>query len=112
MGKQSQASGNPNLADTIDKTIHEPVRYIVMAHLYSVDSLDYTFLHRQTGFTYGNLTFHLNKLEAAGYVDIEKKVVGKKVYTVLQMTSSGRSSFLEYRKNIRSLLDGMVDVED
>jgi len=33
----------------IDKTIHEPARLMIMAHLFVVESADFLFLQRQTG---------------------------------------------------------------
>jgi len=54
----------------IDRLIHEPSRLIIMAHLYVVESADYLFLIRQTGMTWGNLSVHISKLEAAGYLEI------------------------------------------
>ena len=58
------------LAD-IDRVIHEPARLMILAYLYVVESADFLFLMRQTGLTGGNLSSHLSKLEAAGYVDIK-----------------------------------------
>jgi DNA-binding transcriptional ArsR family regulator len=55
----------------IDRIIHEPARLLLVAYLYVVESADFLFLERQTGLTRGNLSSHLNKLEAAGYIDIE-----------------------------------------
>lgn len=59
------------LAD-IDTIIHAPARLMVLAYLYVVDSVDYVFLLRQTGLTWGSLSTHLSKLEEAGYITIEK----------------------------------------
>ena len=47
----------------LDRLIHEPARYTIMAHLYVVDSADFLFLVRQTGLTWGNLGAHVGKLE-------------------------------------------------
>jgi DNA-binding transcriptional ArsR family regulator len=52
----------------IDRLIHEPSRLTVMAHLYVVENADFLFLIRQTGMTWGNLSVHISKLEAAGYL--------------------------------------------
>ena len=61
----------------IDRLIHEPARFMIMAHLYVIDSADFLFLIGQTGLTKGNLSSHLSKLEDAGYITIEKMFVGK-----------------------------------
>jgi len=40
----------------IDRTIHEPARLLITAHLYVVESADYIFLMQNTGLTWGNLS--------------------------------------------------------
>ena len=57
----------------INKLIHEPARLKIMAQLYVIESADFLFLMRQIGLTFGNLSAHLSKLEAAGYIEIEKE---------------------------------------
>lgn len=65
----SKAGREDHLAiSQIDRLIHEPSRFIIMAHLYVVESADFLFLMRPTGLTWGNLSSHLSKLEAAGYL--------------------------------------------
>ena len=87
----------------IDKMIHEPARLLLMANLYVVESADFLFLMRQTGMTFGNLSSHMSKLEAAGYLDVEKEFVGKKPNTKLSLTEMGRQAFEIYRKNMQQL---------
>jgi DNA-binding transcriptional ArsR family regulator len=96
------------LAD-IDRIIHEPARLMILALLYVVESGDFTFLMRQTGLTWGNLSSHLSKLEEAGYIDIEKKFVGKKPHTMLRLTDEGRAAFRGYRHSMKQVLDDLPD---
>ena len=70
-----------------------------MAYLYVVDSADLLLLIRQTGLTWGNLSVHLSKLEAADYVAIKKGFLGKKPHTTVSLTSEGQAAFDEYRKS-------------
>lgn len=93
----------------IDRIIHEPARLMILALLYVVESGDFTFLLRQTGLTWGNLSSHLSKLEEAGYVEIEKEFRGKKPHTMLHLTEAGRSAFREYRQSMKQVLDSMPD---
>lgn len=90
---------------SIDKIIHEPARLMIMSYLYVVESADFIFLRSQTGLTWGNLSSHISKLEDAGYVAVEKEFVGKKPHTMLSLTDKGRTAFLEYRQNIKKVLD-------
>jgi len=91
----------------IDRLIHEPSRYTLMAYLYVVEVADFLFLLRQTGMTWGNLSAHLSKLEAARYVVIEKEFLGKKPHTVVRLTDEGRNAFEEYRGNMKKVLDSL-----
>jgi DNA-binding transcriptional ArsR family regulator len=91
----------------IDRLIHEPARYTLMAYLYVVEVADFLFLLRQTGMTWGNLSAHLSKLEAARYVVIEKEFLGKKPHTVVRLSDEGRNAFQEYRGNMKKVLDSL-----
>ena len=92
-----------SIAD-IDRLIHEPARLMIVAYLSVLESADFVFLMRQTGLTWGNLSSHMNKLEAAGYVDVQKEFVGKKPHTMLSLTDLGREAFQEYRRSIMWVL--------
>ena len=84
----------------IDRLIHEPGRLMIMAYLSVVESADFLFLKRQTGFTWGNLSAHISKLEKAGYIEVTKEFVDKKPHTVLQLTEAGRNAFDKYRESM------------
>jgi len=69
-----------------------------------------TLLMRHTGFTRGNLSAHLSKLEAAGYITIEKEFVRKKTCTMLSLTPEGRDAFGMYHESMTTAL-GSVSVD-
>jgi DNA-binding MarR family transcriptional regulator len=83
--------------EKIDRMIHEPARLIIITILNAVESADFLFLQRETGLTKGNLSTHLAKLEAEGYVSIEKTYKGKIPLTICRLTEAGRSAFGRYR---------------
>jgi DNA-binding MarR family transcriptional regulator len=93
----------------IDRLIHEPARFTIMAYLYVVESADFLFVMRQTGLTFGNLSSHLSKLEAAGYVEVLKSFKGKKPHTMLRLTDQGRQAFRAYRQQMRQTLDDLPE---
>ena len=93
----------------IDRLIHEPARFMILAHLYVIESADYLFIMRRTGLTWGNLSAHLSKLEAAGYVDIEKTFIGKKPHTMVRLTGKGRTAFRQYRQSMKKVLDSLPE---
>lgn len=105
----SQTEPELNLLSGIDQIIHAPARLMILTYLYVVDSADYVFLMRQTGLTWGNLATHLNKLEEAGYVEVQKSFKGKKPHTMLTMTQQGRAAFREYKKNMQQVLDDLPE---
>lgn len=93
----------------IDQVIHAPARLRVLTYLYVIDSADFVFLKRLTKLTWGNLSAHLNRLENAGYVKIEKGFKGKKPHTMIRLSDRGRAAFREYRKTMQKVLDELPD---
>jgi DNA-binding MarR family transcriptional regulator len=93
----------------IDRLIHEPARFLIMAHLYVIESADFTFLMNQTKMTQGNLSSHLSKLETAGYIEVKKEFLHKKPHTMLNVTTRGKAAFIEYRRNMRQVLDDIPE---
>ena len=93
----------------IDQVIHAPARLMVLTYLYVVESVDYVFLMRLTGLTWGNLSTHLTKLEEAGYVTITKTFKGKKPHSTIRLTDRGRAAFREYKQSLQQVLDDLPD---
>jgi DNA-binding transcriptional ArsR family regulator len=99
--------GNAPGADDLDRLIHEPARRAIMTILYTAASADFLYLLRETGLSKGNLSSHLSKLEAAGYVAIEKTYRGKIPLTVCSLTGQGRGAFRNYRDYLRKVVASM-----
>ncbi len=89
---------------SLDRVIHEPARLALMSILYAADEADFLYLLRESGLTKGNLSAHLGKLEAAGYIAIKKGYVGKLPQTLCRMTTAGRQAFEDYRKQLGDFL--------
>jgi DNA-binding MarR family transcriptional regulator len=96
------------LAD-LDRVIHSPARLMIMTYLYVVESVDFIFLMRLTGLTWGNLSSHLSTLEEAEYVNIEKKFIQKKSHTMIDLTDKGRQAFREYKQLLLQVLTDLPD---
>ena len=90
--------------DWIDPVIHAPARLQIVMQLYVLEAADATFLQNRTGLTWGNLSSHLSKLEKAGYLLIEKSFKGKKPWTMVRLTESGRKAFEDYRNRMQEAL--------
>ncbi|MEJ2217719.1 MAG: transcriptional regulator [Gemmatimonadota bacterium] len=93
----------------LDRTLHEPARLQIMAHLYILEAADFLFLLRRTGLTKGNLSSHVRKLEESGYVEVEKKFVDRHPVTTYALTEAGRAAFGAYRDTILEALGALVD---
>lgn len=93
----------------IDQIIHAPARLMILSYLYVVDSADYVFLAHMTGMTWGNLATHLNKLEEAGYIEIQKSFKGKKPQSTLRMTEQGKTAFQTYRQTMQQVFNDLPE---
>ena len=93
----------------LDQIIHQEARLRIMAALAALDpedQLDFRTLARALGLTDGNLGSHLQKLEEAGYIKLEKAFIDRKPRTYLAATREGRSKFAEHVQALRRIVDG------
>lgn len=91
--------------DDIDEVIHGRVRLGIMAFLSGCGRAEFAVLKQRLNATDGNLSVHLSKLEAAGYVAIEKQFVAKKPLTTVAITEDGRKAFALYLSAIGKLVE-------
>ncbi|PKO05451.1 MAG: ArsR family transcriptional regulator [Chloroflexi bacterium HGW-Chloroflexi-3] len=94
----------PSLKE-VDRLIHEPSRSIILAILNVIPKADFLYLQRETDLTKGNLTIHLSKLEDAGYIQIEKTYLEKRLLTVCKITNKGRKAFKTYLEQLKQFID-------
>lgn len=80
----------------IDRVIHEPVRLRILSILTGIDLADFKFLLSTLELSRGNLSSHMDKLQQAGYVNVEKSFNGKIPHTDYQITDSGRKALSNY----------------
>lgn len=89
----------------LDETIHQRVRLGLLAVLAEADSADFTYLRDRLGLTDGNLSRHLQVLEEAGFISIEKAFEGKRPRTWIHATRQGRKAFSEHLATLQQLID-------
>ena len=89
----------------VDRLIHEPARLMIVTILFAVNSADFLYLQRETELTKGNLSSHLSKLEAAGYIDIQETYRGKIPLTVCKLSTTGREAFAKYRSQLKYIVE-------
>ena len=108
MSRSDQNDNRHPLAG-LDKVAHGAARLMILTSLYVVQSAEYLSLINITGLTWGNLATHLKKLEETGYVEVEKEIRGKKVYSMVHLTSGGRESFRAYKEQMKTVLNDLPD---
>ncbi len=89
----------------LDPLLHSELRLAVMSILIGVESADFVYLREQTGSTAGNLSVQIDKLQKAGYIEVEKTFKGKMPRTICRITPQGISAFDEYVAAIRDYLN-------
>ena len=92
----------------IDEVIHQSLRLRIMASLVTLDprgTVDFVYLRDLLKATDGNLGAHLEKLEAARYVKIEKTFIARKPRTFISATAKGRAAFEEHVAALKTILN-------
>ena len=100
-----EAPSVPSVDDDLDPLVHSPARLKILTVLKEVEGAEFLFLLRQTDLTRGNLSSHLSKLEAAGYVRITKEFVEKIPRTLIQLTEAGKTALEIYRQRMLQQLE-------
>ena len=88
----------------LDPLLHAELRLAVMSLLISVDEAEFPYIKEQTGATAGNLSVQVDKLSAAGYIEVEKTFKGKRPCTICRITAKGRQAFEAYVEALKSYL--------
>ena len=68
------------------------------------EQIDFGSLAKLLELSDGNLGSHLQKLEDAGYVEIEKTFEGKRPKTYVSLTNEGRKAFRAHVKALEQIL--------
>ncbi len=105
-------AASPSPLGDIDRMVHEPARLLILGQLYVVAAAEFLFVKQQTGLTQGNLSSHMSKLEAEGYIEVEKDFVDKRPRTMLRLSATGRKAFEAYVSGMQSFLNGVSATAD
>jgi DNA-binding MarR family transcriptional regulator len=91
----------------LNSLIHQPTRLRIMAALVSLDEgdkADFVYLRKLLDLTDGNLSVHLQRLEEAEYVAVEKTFEGRRPKTWLWVTTKGRDAFAVHVNALESII--------
>ena len=94
----------------LDEVVHQRNRLAILAVLEEASKAEFGFLQTTLDLTPGNLSRHLEILESAGYVAIEKGYSGKRPRTWVRITKSGRAALRAEVAALRSLLRRVDDL--
>lgn len=84
----------------LDPLLHSQVRLAIMSVLLSVKTAEFSFLLEVTKTTKGNLSFQLNKLYEAEYIEIKKSLKGNYPLTTCNITEKGIEAYEIYINSI------------
>ena len=93
----------------LNATIHQPVRLKIMSALKALppgEMLEFVRLKKIVEATEGNLGAHIQTLEEAGYVAVEKDFADNRPRTRVKLSRDGRRAFEEYVAYLKSILEG------
>ena len=91
--------------DGLDRVIHEKARLSVLTSLAAYPKgLVFGTLKQMCGLTDGNLSRHLQVLEEAGLIAIEKGYDHNRPQTVCRLTAQGRQRYLDYLKVLEQVV--------
>jgi DNA-binding transcriptional ArsR family regulator len=91
----------------VDPLIHQPTRLKIMAALAGLDEgsrVDFNFLLELLSLSDGNLSAHLQKLEKAELIGVEKEFVNRYPKTWARITEKGRRAFEEYVDSLERII--------
>lgn len=88
----------------LDPLLHSELRLAIMSILVSSAEVDFRYLKEQTNATSGNLSVQIDKLNAAGYIEVTKTFKGKKPCTLCKITQKGLDAFEDYVKTLQDYI--------
>lgn len=89
----------------LDDLVHQRVRLGILALLHDAHGVAFTELRDSLGVTGGNLSRHLQVLEHAGYIRVDKEFVGRRPRTCVIASKAGRDAFRAEIRVLRILVD-------
>ena len=94
----------------LDRVIHEKARLGILTSLVAhPKGLLFGDLKQLCGLTDGNLSRHLQVLQQAGLIAIDKKFEHNRPQTVCRITQEGRTRYLEYLNVLEQVVRDAAD---
>lgn len=84
----------------LDPILHSQVRLAIMSILIGVKNAEFNYLLDNIKTTKGNLSFQMNKLKDAGYIEVRKSYKGNYPLTTCVITEKGIDAYEIYVNSI------------
>ena len=88
----------------MDELLLSKVRLSVVAELLAAEWVPFRELSEAVGTTNGNLGSHLAKLLSSGYIEEEKRFVGRRPQSRYRLTTDGRSAIMRHVEALQELV--------
>ena len=88
----------------INKAFESKARLGIMSVLMVNESVDFSTLKSLLSLTDGNLASHTRALEDLGYIQCEKRFIGRKPNTSFSITKAGSQAFKEHLKALEDFI--------
>jgi DNA-binding MarR family transcriptional regulator len=85
----------------LDPLLHSQLRLAIISFLVGMEEAEFNLLKEKTGASGGNLSVQIDKLNQAGYLEVEKKFRGKKPLTLCRLTKKGLKAFENYVNDLK-----------
>jgi len=92
--------------DGLNKAFESKTRLGIMSVLMVNDTVDFSTLKSLLGLTDGNLASHTRALEDMGYIQCQKRFIGRKPNTTFQVTQAGSQAFNAHLQALEDLIKG------
>ncbi len=92
----------------LNTIIHQPVRLRIMSALKALppgEQLEFVRLKKLVEATEGNLGAHIQMLEEAGYIAVEKDFADNRPRTRVKLSKDGRRAFEDYVAYLRGIIE-------
>jgi len=88
----------------LDPILHSQLRLSIVSMLITVEEVNFSFIKDSTKAAAGNISIQINKLQEAGYINVEKTFKNNYPNTNISITDKGRKAFEEYVKSLEKYI--------
>ncbi|WBB68710.1 transcriptional regulator [Micromonospora sp. WMMD812] len=94
----------PHPVTGLDDVVHQRVRLGILTIAHEARPVEFGYLRTQLDLTAGNLSKHLNVLEAAALIEVEKGYEGRRGRTWISLTPAGTTALAEEIERLKLLI--------